>query len=238
MRYNILDTPVDDTSLDKILDNLIRGQRVVHCFVNIHKIVLFNTEKSLQELINNENCIFSPDGRWILFLSKIFRFPIKKSFGGLNIIDAVSTFSEKMSLKVYLLGAKRDIILKVKKTLQEKFSNLNVIGYHDGYFQDKEYIVNDIIEKQPNILFIALPSPQKELLANELFQRVLSLMYVAGVGGAFDIIANRHKRAPIFIQNVGLEWLYRSIQKPELFKRYIEDSLTIIKLFIKNVIQR
>ena len=98
---------------------------------------------------------------------------------------------------------------------------MNLCGYNDGYYDNENQIINKIINLEPDILFLALPSPKKELLGYKIFNESISIKYAAGVGGAFDIIAGLSPRAPNFIQHIGLEWLYRVIKSPKrLFIRY------------------
>lgn len=237
MRYNILGAPLDDYNLEDILSNIKNGKRYLSIFINIHKIVLFNRNADLREIQNNPDVIFSCDGKWIPFICRLFKIPIKYNFGGLDVINEASLLAQEKSLSVYLLGSTKDVVLDVTEKLKKKFPRLVIAGYCDGY-TEKEKAFLDIIRKKPQVIFIAMPSPEKEILANELFLKINDIVYIACVGGAFDVIAGKYKRAPCFVQNLKLEWLYRSIYKPALFTRYIGDFLAIICLSIKYAFKR
>ena len=108
------------------------------------------------------------------------------------------------------------------------------IGFHDGFFkEDEETEIVELINKsKPNILFLGLPSPKKEFFV-EKYKTQLNVNYVLGVGGFFDILAGAIKRAPVWMQKVGLEWFYRFLQEPKrLFRRYFVGNIVFLRLVI------
>ena len=95
------------------------------------------------------------------------------------------------------------------------------------------------ISLDPDILFLALPSPRKELLGYKIYKKSHSIKYAAGVGGAFDVIAGFSPRAPSFIQNIGLEWLYRVLISPnKLFIRYFKDGISFLKILFIDFLKK
>jgi N-acetylglucosaminyldiphosphoundecaprenol N-acetyl-beta-D-mannosaminyltransferase len=236
MRKYILGVPLDDFSLAEVSAKVLKGERVFQVFVNVHKINLFHRDKNLQNLILAKECIFSVDGKWVKWLANAKRFFPKKRFGGLDVIDVFFNMAEGNPFNIYLLGAKLEIISKAANILKEKFPKAKIVGFKDGYFRNEEEVIAEIKDKKPDILFLALPSPQKEVLGYRIFKEAETLRYVAGVGGAFDVIAGSLQRAPGWIQNMGLEWLYRCIQDPRrLFKRYFLDGFNFLILLFKDM---
>ncbi len=235
MRTLILGVPLDDFSLYDVLEKVKNGQRVFQVFINIHKVVLFHKDKRLSVLLNAKDSVFSVDGRWVQFLARLKSFSPKARFGGQEIINQCFSISEELGYRIYLLGAEKSVLEEVCGALKNTFPRASIIGERDGFFDNEEEVIRDIDRKQPDMLFIALPSPRKELLGYEIFARVQSLKYVAGVGGAFDIFAGRMQRAPNWIQKIGFEWLWRVLLEPKrLFKRYFFDGLWLFCLMFKK----
>lgn len=228
MRQFVLDIPIDNLSIDEIVQKVIEGQRIFQVFVNIHKIVLFYQDLRLLPILKDKRSIFSIDGRWVEFFVYFKGLIPKQRFGGLDVIE--SFFSSEGDFKFYLLGADEETLNKVVQNLKIRFGKKKIVGYRHGFFKNDNDVIKDINDAQAEVLFIALPSPKKEILGYEIFNRVNSLRYVAGVGGAFDIIANKFKRAPKHVQFLGMEWLWRSCFNRRLLKRYFFDFFTLLKI--------
>lgn len=231
MRQNVLGVPLDDFSLSDIADKIVRGHKVFQVFVNVHKVNLFHANPQLRDLVSDEHCVFSADGIWVLWSARRKRFFPKQRFGGLDAIEKLFSLAQERSYTIYLLGARKDVLDKAVQSLQARFPKACIVGTRDGFFLSEEEIMRDVQGKKPNILFIALPSPRKELFGYKLFKHVDSLNYVAGVGGAFDVLAGQSRRAPEWIQKIGLEWLHRCCSEPHrLFKQYFLDGLGLLRI--------
>jgi N-acetylglucosaminyldiphosphoundecaprenol N-acetyl-beta-D-mannosaminyltransferase len=231
----VLDVPVDDCSLEEVLEKIKNGQRLFQVFVNIHKLVLFHKDKRLSALLDTKNGVFSVDGKWVEFLARLKGFIPRARFGGQEIIDRCFSLAGERGFRIYLLGAEKAVLEKAKEVLGRNFPDVFIAGARDGFFENEEEVIEEINGKHPDIVFLALPSPRKELLAYKIFERVQNLKYVAGVGGAFDILAGRKQRAPKWIQNIGFEWLWRVLQEPNrLFMRYFLDGLWLFGLMLRR----
>ena len=119
--------------------------------------------------------------------------------------------------------------------MKENHPNLNIAGTHHGYFwDDEEAVVNRIKESGAKLLFVAITSPKKENFINK-WQDKLGVNFVMGVGGTFDVVAGKVNRAPKWMQNAGLEWLYRVLQEPgRMWKRYLVTNSKFAWLLIKE----
>jgi len=241
MRKYILNMPLDDFCLKDIEDKVINKERIFHVFANVRKVNLFYKNDDLKQILSDRNCIFSVDGKWVKWVANIKGFFPKERFGGLEVINSFFSRAEESRFRIYLLGAKREILDKAQDVLNKRFPKVNIVGSRDGFFSvDEELnLINDIKEKNPDIVFLALPSPRKELLGYRIFKEVDSLKYVAGVGGAFDLIAGETKRAPVWVQQIGLEWFYRCLQEPKrLFKRYFKDGIYFLQIIVNEIVGR
>ena len=130
----------------------------------------------------------------------------------------------KYDKKVYLYGAKKEVIEKTVNVLKEKYIKLNICGYMSGYSKEKD-VLYDIKKCKPDYLFVGIGSPKQEefIIRNEMLFRNISV--IMPVGGTFDVVSGLKKRAPIIYQKLHLEWLYRMIKEP----KRIKDNVKILK---------
>jgi N-acetylglucosaminyldiphosphoundecaprenol N-acetyl-beta-D-mannosaminyltransferase len=132
---------------------------------------------------------------------------------------------------VFLLGSKDGVAQNAAKRLQALFPGLNVVGTHHGYFTDHDAIIAHIRSVKPDLLFAGLATPEQEMWISTNLS-AMGVPVVMGVGGSFDVISGALKRAPVFMQRAGLEWLFRLLLQPWRIGR-IKD----LPLFIFNVLK-
>ncbi|MFA5069208.1 MAG: WecB/TagA/CpsF family glycosyltransferase [Candidatus Omnitrophota bacterium] len=238
MRRYMFRIPVDCYRLEEIRDMVIFGdRRVFNVFLNVRKLNLLYGKKEFDGILSDDECVFSVDGKWVKWFARAFGgAPTGKCFGGLHVIESFFSVSGDKKLGIYLLGAQDDALEGAVLALMKRFPGSVIAGRHNGFFKDKSAIIEDIRKSGAGVLFIALPSPQKELLGYEIFKKVPGLRYAAGVGGAFNILSGKTRRAPLLIQSAGLEWFYRCLQEPGvMFKRYYQDGIDFFKMALKEL---
>ena len=120
-----------------------------------------------------------------------------------------------------MYGAKKEIIKKAKENLEIKFPNIKIVGIIDGYEKDNDKIIKLINISKADIVFVALGSPKQEYWITENMDKVNAKIF-QGVGGSFDVFSGNIKRAPKWMQQIGLEWLYRLIKEPKRIFRQIK----------------
>ena len=169
------------------------------------------------------------EGRGLYFALKFLGMPIKEEVNGVELIyNTCGQFPNK----IFLLGGKKEVIEKVKEKLGG-----NVVGAEHGY-QDLDEVIEKINKAKPEILLINLGSPKQEKWIYENLKKMPSVKVATGVGGAFDFISGRIKRAPKFIQRIGLEWLWRLILQPWRIKRSSLGVIGLSWLTLKKKIKR
>lgn len=237
MRKILLNVPLDDLSVDDILEKVDKGERIFHIFINLHKINHFNSSREFANYFDLDRTIFSCDGAPVQWYARFKGFKIKQRYGGVDVMEKFSVMSHKNDFKIYLLGSTDMTLSKCIETLKNNYPKVNIVGFRNGYFDSESEVLKDIIESEANVLFIALPSPRKEILGHRFYMANANLKYVAGVGGAFKIFSGDLSRAPRFIQIIGMEWLYRVVLEPKrLYKRYWIDGLAFLKLIGKDLL--
>lgn len=183
--------------------------------------VLYNglIDEKLRKSFLEEDALIIPDGVGSLLLSGV---SIKEKIAGIEVMDMLLEYAEKSRLKVYLLGAKYESLFKCKKNIEKKFRGINIAGINDGFFDIKncENIINKINYSKADIIFVAMGSPRQEFFI-ETYKDKLCCKILMGVGGSFDVISGNIKRAPNFMINIGMEWLYRFFKEPWRIKKLL-----------------
>lgn len=127
--------------------------------------------------------------------------------------------SSKNKVPVYILGSTAKVNAGVVNKLKKEL-DVNVVGATDGYFTDESKLISDIISTQPKVITVALGSPKQELLMSRCMAVYPDAFYM-GVGGSYDVYTGNVRRAPVWMQNINLEWLYRLIKQPSRIIRQL-----------------
>lgn len=151
------------------------------------------------------------------FCTKVF----PERITGVDLMKSVCAVSKQHKFPIFLLGAKTGVAEKVKEILEIRYPKINIVGVFSGSPSEYDFpaIQALIAETQPKILFVAYGAPNQELWISKHLHELKSVKIAMGVGGAFDFIAGVKKRAPKWMQKIGIEWLYRLIQEPSRLKR-------------------
>ena len=232
-RYQILNTFVDAISMDETIAEVERiiaeGKPTQHVVINASKVNLMNENAELQTIVNN--CpLINADGASILWAAKKLGVPLKERVTGIDLFLNLVKLADEKGYRIYLFGAKEEVVQTVKKRFEEQYPHLQIVGVRNGYFTeaDEPAIVSDMANSHADMMFVAFSSPKKEFWINKYLDD-LQIPFVMGVGGSFDVVAGVTDRAPKWMQNHGLEWLYRFIQEPvRLWDRYVVGNWKFI----------
>ena len=136
------------------------------------------------------------------------------------------------NIPVAIIGSKEEVITKAIENLQNEISGLNIIYYHNGYFDNDEEIYSELRNHSPKLILIAMGSPRQEKFIYEA-KKKLNPALMVGIGGSLDVWSGYVKRAPKIYQILGLEWLYRTVTQPSRFKR-IFPTLPLFLIRVLN----
>ena len=171
-----------------------------------------------------------PDGMPLVWASRFLKTPLKERIAGIDFFLSVCALASREGYSTFFLGAESGIIMKAVEHLSLSFKNLQITGSHHGYFDSDHPVVDQINRAKPDLLFIGMGSPKQEYWIYRNIDR-LEVRTALCVGGSFDIIAGKKRRAPQYIQRIGMEWFWRLILEPRrLWRRYLVEDMKFFKL--------
>jgi len=211
-------------------------KQIHHVVVNAGKIVQMQQDNQLRESVNSCD-IINADGQAVVWAAKFLNKPLKERVAGIDLMERLVELSFQKNYKIYFLGAEEEIVSKMVGHYANEYHPNIIAGYRNGYFkpEEEDQVVQDIASSGANILFVAITSPKKENFLFKYKNELKAVNFIMGVGGSFDVIAGKTKRAPIWMQNIGLEWFYRFMQEPKrMWKRYLVGNSKFILLVLKE----
>lgn len=221
----ILGVKVDNvtraSALAKVEDLLDSGRQHLITTPNPEFIVAAQTDVKFREIING-SALALPDGVGLIFAARILGVPLQERIAGSDFVWDIARLAAKRGYSMYLLGAGEGIARAAAEKLKAQNPNLKIVGAAAGPSQlntTKLSFVGEIREAAPDILLVAMGHGKQEKWIVAHLHELPSVKIAMGVGGAFDFIAGRVKRAPRLLRVLGLEWLWRLVRQPRRLPR-------------------
>ena len=180
------------------------------------------------------------DGMSVVWTSRLTNTPFPERVAGVDLMTKILAAGAKRGLSAYFLGAKREVVSKLAERCATDFAGLKVAGYRDGYFSPADHpaIVAEIRALEPHFLFVGMPSPFKEAWC-EKNRESLGVPVIMGVGGSFDVLAGYVRRAPRWLQSIGMEWSWRLMMEPrKMWKRYLTTNAEFLWIAGRETVMR
>ncbi|MGQ1891993.1 WecB/TagA/CpsF family glycosyltransferase [Thermophagus sp. OGC60D27] len=235
----ILSIPIESLTLKetiKLIKNCIdKNHFTQHVVVNAGKIVAMQKDEALRKSVLEAD-IINADGMAVVWASRFLGKALPERVAGIDLMLKLVEMAHEEGYKCFFLGAKEEVVKKVVEVFKEKYSEKIIAGYRNGYFneEEEEEVVKQIANSGAHMLFVAISSPKKEVFVNK-YKDIMNVPFVMGVGGSFDVVAGITKRAPLWMQKIGMEWFYRFIQEPRrMWKRYLIGNSKFIWLVLKE----
>lgn len=238
----ILGIDIDNISIDEageITSNLIKESNKSCKMVfapNTEFIMMAQKDKEFFDILKKAD-LATPDSVGVMMGGKKQKKPFKQRIPGQAYFRKVLEVGEKENWTFYLLGGKGDVPRLAAENVKKDFPNINIVGYHEGFFEkdSEEEVIAEINSLEPNVLFVAMGAPlQEKWIAKH--QSELKCDIAAGQGGTFDYEAGVIKRAPVIIQRLGIEWLWRLILQPKRIIRMMALPIYYLKIkFTKDI---
>jgi len=234
-RVDVLGMPVDCLTMEQATSQVChawQGDKVFHVVTaNAEMIYTSMHDPELAEIIRSAQLV-TADGAGVVKASRLLGCPAPERVAGYDLMLKCLEKAARNNAPVYLLGAHPDVLNQARQRAEKLFPGLSVAGARDGYFKEEEQkqILEEICACGPALLLVAMGVPRQEKWIYEHKEK-LPPCAVIGVGGSFDVLAGKSRRAPLWMQRAGLEWLYRVYREPRRLIR-----VRILPLFLAWVL--
>ena len=239
-RIDLLGVPVDCVTMDQALDwadSMMKGPhpRTILA-VNPEKVMRAQQDGKLLDQLRAADLLI-PDGIGIVLAARLLGLGHAERVPGAELMPKLCERAVSKGYTVFLFGASEEVNQQAVAVLRERYPGIRIVGSQHGYVKDEDMpaVITCINECQPDLLFVALGSPHQELwMARYLPQ--LTVKVCQGVGGTFDVIAGRVRRAPKVFRTLHLEWFYRLASDPSRIRRQTALPLFAFHVFRKRLI--
>jgi N-acetylglucosaminyldiphosphoundecaprenol N-acetyl-beta-D-mannosaminyltransferase len=204
-----------------------------HVVLNASKVVQMAKDDNLRKIV--AGCaLVNPDGQSVVWASHILGQPLPERVAGIDLFSAIVARASKSGHRLYFLGASEEVLDTMIGRLRQQYPNLVIAGHHNGYWKNDDEVIAAVRKAQPHFLFLAIPSPRKEYWLSTHLE-ALAVPFVMGVGGTFDVMAGKIRRAPLWVQRLGCEWMYRVAQEPtRMWKRYLQGNSMFMMIIARD----
>lgn len=240
-RVELFGVPVDALTMDEAVDRVrgwvATGIERQHISLNAAKVVELTRNPALAEIISACDLI-SADGKSIVWASRVLGRPVPERVSGIDLMERLVEAAARDGHSVYFLGARPEVVSRTAAVLRARNPGLMIAGYHHGYWQDDEEVIDAIRAAHPDYLFLGIPSPRKEFWLDAHLTD-LKVPVAIRVGGSFDVVAGLYRRAPRWVGERGLEWIWRLAQEPRrMWRRYLFGNSAFIALVLRERLRR
>ncbi len=194
--------------------------------VNPETLMLSKNDQELKHILDG-NYSFVPDGIAVVKAARKVGINVTERITGIDIAEYLLKLANENKYSIYLFGSKEEVINTLIDKINQEYPNINILGYSNGYVNDRDKVMKDIVEKSPDICMVALGIPYQEKIIAKYFSKVKKGIFI-GVGGSFDVMSGTKKRAPKIFIKLNLEWLYRIVTEPSRLKRFWNNNIKFL----------
>lgn len=237
-RMRFMNTYIDNVTKEEAISHIekcIKERKIGHIITpNVDQIVRMESDQYFKEICDNSELSLT-DGAPLMWIAKKYKTPIKEKICGSDLVPELCKLAAKKGYKVFLLGAAEGVAAKAAHKLIRMYPNLQVDTYSPPYGFEKsidelDKINKILLDSKADMLFVGMGVPKQDIFIYENMNKYKIPMSFS-IGGTIDFIAGEQKRAPKWVNRIGMEWLYRFFTNPRrMFKRYFVDDMKIFKL--------
>ncbi len=213
-----------NTFFKELENNLINNKKQFIITANPETIMVSEKNEELRNAFLDKETVVVADGIGVVKGAKEYNYPISETILGIDIAEKLIQLADLHNKKIFLFGAKPEILEKLKSSIEEKYKNCEIVGAVNGYVEDKNEVFKEIETKEPDIVLVALGIPLQECLIYKNIDKFKKGIFI-GIGGSFDVLSGCKKRAPKIFIKLKLEWLYRITKEPKRLKRFYDNNI-------------
>jgi N-acetylglucosaminyldiphosphoundecaprenol N-acetyl-beta-D-mannosaminyltransferase len=206
------------------------------CFTNVHMLIEAFDDAKFNTVVNSATYAF-PDGAPVAkMFQKVYGID-QERIAGMDFLPYFIKMCDEHALKVAFVGSTDSVLEKIKSKIASEYKNITITALISPPFGkpwDNEAYINTINTTETNVVFVGLGCPKQEKWMNKHSARINAILF--GLGGAFPVYVDEIKRAPSWMRNNSLEWLYRLLMEPRrMFKRYYYTNTKFLRLARKQI---
>lgn len=231
-------SPIDPPTAVEVISRYIRDRgRTYICVTGVHGVMECQRDEHLTA-IHNEAALVVPDGMPIVWASRWAGMPTTKRVYGPDLMLALSEQAVKQDWRIYLYGGRAEVLEQLQRVLKARFPGLRIAGTYSPPFREMTFVesgasIERINNSEADLVFVGLSTPKQEKWMGSV-RSSLDAPVLVGVGAAFDMLSGNLKQAPTWMQQAGLEWLFRLAVEPRrLWRRYLKSN----PLFIWQILR-
>lgn len=224
-KVRIYGVPVSKMGMDQTVAYLAEAieQRQPHQIITANPIMVMSAldDPAYMSMMQQAELIV-PDGTGVVWAANYVGEPVAERVPGYDLLNELMKVGELKGWKVYLLGASNEVIQAAADKIRMNYPGIKLVGVRDGYFTDAQdaEVIQSIVDAAPDLLFVGRSAANQEPWIGK-YKGQLGVPVMMGVGGSFDVLSGKLKRAPIVFQKLRLEWFYRLLQEPWRYKRML-----------------
>lgn len=241
-RVQFLGCPLDPIDMGEAVERCLalieKPGTAMQVSINAAKLVACDRDPGLASFIAEADLV-NADGQAVVWGARLLGHAVPERVAGIDLMHQLIAAAEQLELGVYIVGGREPVLEAALARISSLHPMVRIAGAEHGYYSDGEQdeVVERINSSGAAILFLAMSSPRKEdFLARN--RDLLNVSLAMGVGGAIDVLAGETRRAPLWMQRAGVEWLYRVIQEPRrMWRRYLIGNLRFIRLVLAELLR-
>jgi len=236
-RIRILGRPVDCLTGDAAVGRIMRAWKektFLHVVTANAEMIYQSTRDGELAAIIEEAGLVTADGIGVVLASRLLGRPVPERVAGYDLMLECLKQAARQKVPVFFFGARPEVLQEAVAAAVRRFPGLRVVGSRDGYFgeEEEEGIARLISQQKPGLLLVAMGVPKQEKWIFR-FRDMLPPCVAIGVGGSFDVLSGKVRRAPSWVQRAGLEWLYRIAREPSRLKRAANLPLFLLSVLLQ-----
>ena len=235
----ILDVPVHPLTMQEAVsaleESIANGEQAFVVTANAEIIMMCQQDAEYKKIVSQDAQLVLADGAGAVWAGRHLGYKVPERVAGFDLYCNLLKEAAVKGYKAYFFGGSPGIAEAAKAKSEELYPGVQVVGYRNGYFQEEESqaIIDEINDSGADMLFAALGAPKQEKWLVR-YRDQLKPKVLMGIGGSFDVFAGKMERAPKWMQDASLEWLFRLYKQPSRFMRMMALPKFVLKVIFNG----